>query len=94
LSGLFSSIHYCPNVDLAFKRVSYIMKDVKSGWLIRLIHINDRSSLNSAKFNYISINSYCILRICSSLRSDIILRSNSLITNLLSAVPSQCRNVT
>ena len=43
LSGLFLSIHYCPNIDLAFSRVSYIIKDVKSGWLIRLVHINGAS---------------------------------------------------
>lgn len=43
ISGLFLSIHYCPNIDLAFKRISHIIKDVNSGWLIRLIHINGAS---------------------------------------------------
>ena len=43
ISGLFLSIHYCPNVDFAFKRISHIIKDVNSGWLIRLIHINGAS---------------------------------------------------
>uniref|UniRef100_UPI003D46CE42 cytochrome b n=1 Tax=Geniotrigona thoracica TaxID=395500 RepID=UPI003D46CE42 len=42
-SGLFLSMHYCPDVNLAFKSVSYIMKDVNSGWLIRLIHMNGAS---------------------------------------------------
>ena len=31
ISGLFLSIHYCPNVDFAFKRISHIIKDVNSG---------------------------------------------------------------
>lgn len=43
ISGLFLSIHYCPNIDYAFKRVSHIIKDINSGWIIRLIHINGAS---------------------------------------------------
>ena len=43
ISGLFLSIHYCPNINLAFIRVSNIIKDINSGWLIRLIHINGAS---------------------------------------------------
>ena len=43
ISGLFLSIHYCPNIDFAFKRISHIIKDINSGWLIRLIHINGAS---------------------------------------------------
>ena len=43
ISGLFLSIHYCPNINLAFIRISNIIKDIYSGWLIRLIHINGAS---------------------------------------------------
>ena len=43
ISGLFLSIHYCPNIDIAFYRISTIIKDINSGWLIRLIHINGAS---------------------------------------------------
>ena len=43
ISGLFLSIHYCPNIDLAFYRISHIIKDVNSGWIIRFIHINGAS---------------------------------------------------
>lgn len=43
LSGLFLSIHYCPNINLAFYRVIHIIKDINYGWLIRLIHINGAS---------------------------------------------------
>nr|WOF82973.1 cytochrome b [Tetragonisca angustula] len=43
ISGLFLSMHYCPNIDFAFKSVSHIMKDINSGWMIRLIHMNGAS---------------------------------------------------
>lgn len=43
ISGLFLSIHYCPNINIAFNRISNIIKDINSGWLIRLIHINGAS---------------------------------------------------
>ena len=34
ISGLFLSIHYCPNINIAFYRISNIIKDINSGWLI------------------------------------------------------------
>ena len=40
LSGIFLSMHYTPNINLAFLSVEYIMKDVLNGWLIRYIHAN------------------------------------------------------
>nr|ALO64540.1 cytochrome b [Bombus pascuorum] len=43
ISGLFLSMHYCPNIDIAFYSISTIMKDMNSGWLIRLIHMNGAS---------------------------------------------------
>ena len=43
ISGLFLSIHYCHNINLAFLRISIIIKDINPGWLIRLIHINGES---------------------------------------------------
>nr|QBP33740.1 cytochrome b [Bombus pyrosoma] len=43
ISGLFLSMHYCPNIDIAFFSISTIMKDMNSGWLIRLIHMNGAS---------------------------------------------------
>nr|DBA43713.1 TPA_asm: CYTB [Bombus melanurus] len=43
ISGLFLSMHYCPNINIAFYSISNIMKDVNSGWLIRLIHMNGAS---------------------------------------------------
>ena len=43
LSGIFLSMHYTANIDLAFSSVEYIMRDVNNGWLIRYIHANGAS---------------------------------------------------
>lgn len=43
LSGLFLSMHYVPNANLAFDSVERIMRDVNGGWLIRYIHMNGAS---------------------------------------------------
>jgi len=38
LSGIFLTMHYKPDAELAFASVEYIMRDVPYGWLIRYIH--------------------------------------------------------
>jgi ubiquinol-cytochrome c reductase cytochrome b subunit len=38
VSGIFLTMHYKPDADLAFASVEYIMRDVDHGWLIRYIH--------------------------------------------------------
>lgn len=43
LTGLFLSIHYIPNIDLAFNRLVHIIQDVNFGWIFRLVHINGAS---------------------------------------------------
>lgn len=43
LRGLIISIHYCPNVNLAFYRIIHIIQNVNLGWLIHNIHINGAS---------------------------------------------------
>nr|YP_009935568.1 cytochrome b [Omosita colon]QNS37173.1 cytochrome b [Omosita colon]QVG61297.1 cytochrome b [Omosita colon] len=43
ISGLFLSMHYCPNVDLAFNSIAHISRDVNYGSLIRAIHANGAS---------------------------------------------------
>nr|ARO34942.1 cytochrome b [Pachycephus cruentatus] len=43
MSGLFLSMHYCPNISLAFSSVIHICRDVNFGWLMRLIHMNGAS---------------------------------------------------
>lgn len=43
LTGVSLAMHYTPHVDYAFWSVEHIMRDVNSGWLIRLIHANGAS---------------------------------------------------
>ncbi len=38
ISGIFLTMHYKPDADMAFASVEYIMRDVPYGWLIRYIH--------------------------------------------------------
>lgn len=43
LTGLFLAIHYVPHVDLAFRSVIHIMRDVNYGWILRTVHANGAS---------------------------------------------------
>lgn len=43
LTGIFLAIHYTGNVELAFRRVAHIRRDVNYGWLIRYLHANSGS---------------------------------------------------
>ena len=43
LTGLFLSMHYTPEIRLAFSRVVHIIRDVNYGWLLRSIHANGAS---------------------------------------------------
>lgn len=43
ISGIFLSMHYTANIDLAFSSIEYIMRAVPNGWLIRYIHANGAS---------------------------------------------------
>jgi ubiquinol-cytochrome c reductase cytochrome b subunit len=38
LSGIFLTMHYKPDAELAFASVEYIMRDVEWGWFIRYLH--------------------------------------------------------
>jgi len=38
VTGIFLTMNYKPDGDLAFKSVEYIMRDVNYGWLIRYMH--------------------------------------------------------
>jgi len=38
LTGIFLTMHYKPDTELAFASVEYIMRDVSWGWLIRYMH--------------------------------------------------------
>lgn len=38
VTGIFLTMHYKPDAELAFASVEYIMRDVPWGWLIRYLH--------------------------------------------------------
>jgi len=43
LTGLFLAMHYCDDVQMSFNSVTYIIRDVNYGWLLRFIHANGAS---------------------------------------------------
>src|SRR4249919_1117977 len=43
VTGIVLAMHYTPHVDLAFKSVEGIMRDVNFGWLLRYLHANGAS---------------------------------------------------
>ena len=43
ISGIFLSMHYTADINLAFSSIEFIMRDVPNGWLIRYIHANGAS---------------------------------------------------
>ena len=45
VTGIFLTMHYKPDADMAFASVEYIMRDVPWGWLIRYLHSTGASFL-------------------------------------------------
>ncbi len=43
ITGIILAMHYTPHVDLAFKSVELIVRDVNYGWLLRYVHANGAS---------------------------------------------------
>lgn len=43
LTGLFLTMYYTANIEIAFFRVNYICRNVNYGWLIRTLHANGAS---------------------------------------------------
>ena len=44
VTGIFLTMHYKPDAELAFASVEYIMRDVEWGWLIRYMHSTGASA--------------------------------------------------
>jgi ubiquinol-cytochrome c reductase cytochrome b subunit len=44
VTGIFLTMHYKPDGDMAFKSVEHIMRDVDWGWLIRYLHSTGSSA--------------------------------------------------
>nr|AZL93514.1 cytochrome b [Torymus sp. ZJUH_2016035] len=58
ISGFFLSMHYCPEINLAFNSVIHIIQDVNYGWLFRLIHMNGASMFFICLFIHIGRGMY------------------------------------
>nr|QKN98984.1 cytochrome b [Mileewa ponta] len=43
ITGLFLSMHYTANIEMAFNSISHISRDVNYGWLMRSLHSNGAS---------------------------------------------------
>nr|WRQ18249.1 cytochrome b [Multinervis sp.] len=43
ITGIFLSMHYSANMNLAFESISHISRDVSYGWLMRSMHSNGAS---------------------------------------------------
>lgn len=43
LTGIFLAIHYRANIFVAFNCIDHIMRDIWSGWVVRLLHANGAS---------------------------------------------------
>nr|YP_003359203.1 cytochrome b [Ognevia longipennis]ACF71052.1 cytochrome b [Ognevia longipennis] len=43
VTGLFLTMHYTSNIEMAFSSVIHICRDVNNGWIIRTVHANGAS---------------------------------------------------
>ena len=58
VTGIFLSMHYVPNIQLAFASVEHIMRDVNYGWLFRYLHANGASFFFIVTYLHIARNLY------------------------------------
>nr|UVN15310.1 cytochrome b [Nasonia longicornis] len=58
ISGFFLSMHYTPNIIMAFDSIIHIIQDVNYGWLFRLIHMNGASFFFICMFIHIGRGMY------------------------------------
>jgi ubiquinol-cytochrome c reductase cytochrome b/c1 subunit len=58
VTGVILAMHYTPHVDLAFKSVEGIMRDVNYGWLLRYLHSNGASMFFVAVYVHIARGMY------------------------------------
>nr|YP_004123106.1 cytochrome b [Hypsibius dujardini]CBY83899.1 cyrochrome B [Hypsibius dujardini] len=58
LTGIFLAMHYSSNIMVAFNCVDHIMRDIWSGWLIRLLHANGASLFFMAIYVHIGRGLY------------------------------------
>lgn len=58
ITGVVLAMHYTPHVDMAFKSVETIMRDVNYGWLLRYLHGNGASMFFLAVYVHIGRGMY------------------------------------
>jgi ubiquinol-cytochrome c reductase cytochrome b subunit len=58
IRGVILSIHYCPNINLAFRRIIHITQNVNNGWLIHNIHMNGASIFFICMYTHIARGIY------------------------------------
>lgn len=58
VTGLILRLHYFRRIELAFESVSHIMRDVNSGWLIRMLHANGASIFFVALYIHVARGLY------------------------------------
>nr|QYK92312.1 cytochrome b [Tetramorium tsushimae] len=58
ISGLFLSMHYCPNTQIAFTSMIHIIQNVSNGWLMHNIHMNGASFFFICMYFHISRGIY------------------------------------
>lgn len=58
ITGLFLTIYYNANIELAFYSVNYICRNVNYGWLIRTLHANGASFFFICIYLHIGRNIY------------------------------------
>nr|YP_009565389.1 cytochrome b [Encyrtus infelix]QBA96091.1 cytochrome b [Encyrtus infelix]QBA96104.1 cytochrome b [Encyrtus infelix] len=57
-TGLLLSLHYCPNINLAFNSITHIMQNVNYGWMMRFSHMNGASMFFMCMFIHIGRGVY------------------------------------
>nr|YP_009227822.1 cytochrome b [Gynaephora aureata]AIC83204.1 cytochrome b [Gynaephora aureata] len=58
LTGLFLTMYYIANIEMAFYSVNYICRNVNYGWLIRMLHTNSASFFFICIYMHIGRNIY------------------------------------
>nr|YP_010586028.1 cytochrome b [Anisocentropus maculatus]UZZ43764.1 cytochrome b [Anisocentropus maculatus] len=58
LTGLFLTMHYTPNIELAFYSVNHIYRNVNYGWIFRVFHANGASMFFICMYLHIGRNMY------------------------------------
>nr|YP_010849317.1 cytochrome b [Krisna quadrimaculosus]WGG89457.1 cytochrome b [Krisna quadrimaculosus] len=58
ISGILISMHYSPNVELAFNSINHITRDVNYGWMMRYIHSNGASMFFMCMYTHVGRGIY------------------------------------